>query len=115
VPKQSRSESPNGPLGDKVGFPTVEEWLDSLPDILGHFVLDWDSVRDKFRAQDYLDVTIDKLSRTDRTEIRVGFGLNMKETGVIIDGLEATIKELGFKVEGQGHHAGKLKKWSRHH
>ena len=78
-----------------VEFPSIDLWLLTLEMKPKAHLRDFESMRNKFMAQDYLTMGVDDLATIPRSDFGMdGFGFNLAEVTFICKCLDETMNEL---------------------
>ncbi|KAF8581840.1 hypothetical protein K439DRAFT_1618718 [Ramaria rubella] len=101
----SRESSPKPKVGLEpqinVAVPTIDEWLSNL-ETKGLTYTRWNLLREKFNAEDSLELPISSIARLSLDNLKSGFGLKMVDLLFVMEQLEITGKAFGFVVNAIG-------------
>ncbi|KAF8575489.1 hypothetical protein K439DRAFT_1623541 [Ramaria rubella] len=80
-----------------VAVPTIDEWLSNL-ETKGLTYTQWNLLREKFNAEDSLQLPISSIARLSSDNLKSGFGLKMVDLLFVMEQLEVAGKAFGFVV-----------------
>ena len=102
--RQTRSRSADGPStrsDDELAFPTVEEWLSTLTTKPKANVQDFNAIKEKFRLQNFLNMTIDDLFAVSCEELRDSYHFLGAEVSFLTKWVEAAMEKVKGSSRGK--------------